>query len=486
MIWDKKKIFYLLLAIFILALFLRLYQLDQESFWSDELSTLQYSQNLDNIDRGNPLLYYLFMNKWVNLFGVSEFSMRLPSAILGASLVLLLYLVGKSLFNKKVALLSAFMCATSAIQIVYSQEARAYAMLSVLTLLCAYFFIKSIKTDKLYGYFFFILLIILTIYLHFLGMALLIIFNVLFVFFRKGSFRTWVCAQALILGAIFPLLYSFLKVFVKLYQVDFKSIFSVLGIPLFILDLLLLLSGITLFLVIFYVVERRNLIKIKFEHCVSSLSIKIEHDQKYFLITCLILSILFISSYLFSLKYTLTPYRMFLLRYALFMIPFVYLAVSFFLLKIKEKKYLALFLIAIILLNSFSLCWYYSQPTKEEWKEAVKFVEDNVKTKEVILFDAGYMIRNFDYYTKNSPPNKNLLKISLLSSTSKEEMHASFNNAVSKISPAQGMWLILSHNWRSEDFYKLQMDARYNLIQEKHYKDIDIHYYSGQRKKIDQ
>ncbi|MEK6968843.1 MAG: glycosyltransferase family 39 protein [Nanoarchaeota archaeon] len=481
MIWDRKKIFYLLLAVFILALFLRLYQLDQESFWSDELSTLQYAQNLDNIDRGNPPLYYLFMNKWINLFGVSEFSMRLPSAILGASLVLLLYLVGKSLFNKKVALLSAFMCATSAIQIVYSQEARAYAMLSVLTLLCAYFFIRIIKTDKLYYYLFFILLTVLTIYLHFLGMALFIMFNILFIFFRKGHFRNWVCTQAIILGAIFPLLYSFLKVFVKLYQVDFKSIFSVLGIPLFVLDLLLLLSAIVLFLVMFYVIEKRKIIKIKFENSVSSLSVKIERNQKYFLIACLILGILFIGGYLFSLKYILTPYRMFLLRYALFMIPFVYLMVSFFLLKIKEKKYLAFFLIVILLLNSFSLCGYYSQPTKEEWREAANFIENNAKTNDVILFDAGYMVRNFDYYNKDAINNKNFSKILLLSSTDKEEMHTSFNSALSKLSSAQGSWLILSHNWRSEDFYKLQMDARYNLIQEKHYKDIDIYHYSGQQ-----
>lgn len=481
MIWDKKKIFYLLLAIFILALFLRLYQLDKESFWADELATLQYSQNLERIDRGNPPLYHIFINKWINYFGVSEFSMRLPSAILGASLVLLLYLVGKSLFNKKVAILSAFMCATSAIQIVYSQEARAYAMLSVLTLLCAYFFIKIIKTNKLYSYFFFILLIVLTIYLHFLGMALFILFNLAFVFFRKGHFRNWVYAQVLILGAIFPLLYSFLKVFVKLYQVDFKSIFSVLGIPLFVLDLLLLLSAIILFLIIFYVIERRKIIKIKFKDYASLIIARIERNQRAFLIIFLVLGVLFVFSYILSLKYLLTPYKMFLLRYALFIIPVFYLTVSFFLLKIKEKKYLAFFLIVIVLLNSFSLCWYYSQPTKEEWKEATGFIENNAKTDDAILFDAGYMVRNFDYYNKNAINNKNFSKILLLSSTDKKEMHASFNSALPKLSSAQGVWLILSHNWRSKDFYKLQMDARYNLIQEKHYKDIDIYYYSSQQ-----
>src|SRR5215217_2087790 len=138
----------MLLAILLVALLLRVFQLDAESLWLDEATSVYIAyHNLIEILRisfsdRNPPLYYLFLHYWMQLFGDSEFSVRLPSALFGVFSVAMLYKVGTLLFNKWTGLISAFILAISAYQIYYSQEARAYSMMVLLALISFYFFLK--------------------------------------------------------------------------------------------------------------------------------------------------------------------------------------------------------------------------------------------------------------------------------------------------------------------------------------------------------
>ena len=132
---------FMLLAILLVALLLRIFQLDAESLWLDEV----YSVNWGNhdfvqilglsIQNRHPPLYLLLLHYWMQLFGDSEFSVRLPSVFFGVFSVAMLYKVGTLLFNKWTGLISAFIMAISAYQIYYSQEARAYTMTILLALL---------------------------------------------------------------------------------------------------------------------------------------------------------------------------------------------------------------------------------------------------------------------------------------------------------------------------------------------------------------
>jgi uncharacterized membrane protein len=133
----------LILLIFILGLGLRLYDLGGESIWFDEAVSVMASKlgfleqirwSLASSDN-NPPLYYAFLRVWVLLFGDSEFAVRLPSAIFGSFSILLIYIVGALLFNKKTALLSALVLAVSVFHINFSQEGRVYALLAFLALL---------------------------------------------------------------------------------------------------------------------------------------------------------------------------------------------------------------------------------------------------------------------------------------------------------------------------------------------------------------
>ena len=99
----KKKFVYLFLTVIILTgIFLRFYDLGQESFWTDEaVSIIEAnqevpSQTIDLVTKleGSPYGHHLILHYWIKVFGQTEFSVRFISALFGVlSIIVLFFLV---------------------------------------------------------------------------------------------------------------------------------------------------------------------------------------------------------------------------------------------------------------------------------------------------------------------------------------------------------------------------------------------------------
>ncbi len=142
---------YILVGILILAALLRLLHLGRESLWWDEALTVAIVR-LDweafwkvlSHSEANMGLYFCLLRLWVNL-GESEFVLRSLSALTGVLGVGLVYVLGKRLFDTKVGLIGAALLATNSFHIQYSQEARAYSLMVLLTALSSLFFLRAIE-----------------------------------------------------------------------------------------------------------------------------------------------------------------------------------------------------------------------------------------------------------------------------------------------------------------------------------------------------
>lgn len=97
-----------------------------------------------------PGLYVYLTVPFVAVFGLSEFAVRLPSALAGAISVWLIYLVVKSLFtnHKSLATISAFVLAINPWSIYFSRGAWEVNVSLALTLAGIYFFLKSLEKQK--------------------------------------------------------------------------------------------------------------------------------------------------------------------------------------------------------------------------------------------------------------------------------------------------------------------------------------------------
>lgn len=128
-----------LLVLVLLAAALRFYRLDAQSFWNDEGNSARIAERpLALILEGaagdiHPPGYYLLLHVWRAVAGQSEFALRSLSAMAGVALVALAYRLGRELFGSTIGLQAAWLGALAPLAVYYSQEARMYALLGVLS-----------------------------------------------------------------------------------------------------------------------------------------------------------------------------------------------------------------------------------------------------------------------------------------------------------------------------------------------------------------
>jgi 4-amino-4-deoxy-L-arabinose transferase-like glycosyltransferase len=124
----------------VLAAVLRFGTLSVQSFDLDESVTVAllhqgFHTTLTTIPitEKTPPLYYVLAWLWSQIFGLNEAGLRSFSALAGTLTVPLAYDAGKQLVSKRTGLIVAGLTAASPFLVWYSQEARAYALLGLLT-----------------------------------------------------------------------------------------------------------------------------------------------------------------------------------------------------------------------------------------------------------------------------------------------------------------------------------------------------------------
>jgi 4-amino-4-deoxy-L-arabinose transferase-like glycosyltransferase len=123
------------------ALLLRLYRLGAQELWVDEAFSFYMGTAPHTVGgllvRSSPPLYYLLLRAWVGVAGSSEAALRSLSALTGTLFVAAVIWAGREIVDARVGLWSGLMAAVAPLHIYYSQEARAYALLT-LTLILTY------------------------------------------------------------------------------------------------------------------------------------------------------------------------------------------------------------------------------------------------------------------------------------------------------------------------------------------------------------
>jgi mannosyltransferase len=145
----------ILLGLVAVGAFLRLYLLGSKSIWLDEAFSISMGQRglIDLLHKvilsdTHPPLYYLALKFWM-ILGAGELQVRLLSVLFSIAAIPVMYALVADLYgDKRIGLVGATILAFSPFQVWYAQEARMYAMLTLLVLLSAYFFFRALKTGE--------------------------------------------------------------------------------------------------------------------------------------------------------------------------------------------------------------------------------------------------------------------------------------------------------------------------------------------------
>jgi mannosyltransferase len=125
----------------ILAAALRLYRIGHQGLWFDEAYTvmlvkLPFAKLLSTVPKteSTPYLYYLLAWVWTHIFGRGASDLRALSALAGTAVVPVGYLAtAKLTTNRRAGLIVAALATFNPLLIWYSQEARAYELLVLMS-----------------------------------------------------------------------------------------------------------------------------------------------------------------------------------------------------------------------------------------------------------------------------------------------------------------------------------------------------------------
>lgn len=468
-----------LFSIFLLALILRIYNLGGESYWLDEIYSIRTSR-LNAVDilneialsgENNPPLYFILLHYWTVIFGESEFASRILSALIGSFSVFLIYLFGKELINKNTGLLAALILAVSPLQIYYSQEARAYILLVLITLANNYFFFRltrSYNVKLVSGY---VLTGAILIYTHYFWFFYIAAQNI-YIFTKlslnlKGEWpgaRRWILLQLVLLIIFLPELRLLLtagaisggfwiekphiKTVLWLF-LEFSGSYPLL-VLFFILSLFMVLTDFGMF-------SKRSLHKI-FSRSDNSSCIKM--DRTYLLVVFLFVPIILS----FVVSVTLKP--IFLSRYLIGSSPALYLLVAAGIDRLEIGKVKIVIIALITGLSLVQVYRGYVTIDKHQWRDAAEYLDKNAAGGDLIVITPDYETESLKYYLKRED-----LRIKPLP----QDTELDFDSA------GDNIWVISAYHGDRNNMVSAQSLSKNNsLLSERNYIKLKIYHLAGE------
>ncbi|HEY76037.1 MAG TPA: hypothetical protein G4O00_07635 [Thermoflexia bacterium] len=206
-----------LLLLLLLATGLRFYRLDAQSFWNDEGNAARAAERTVPLILAaaggdiHPPGYYLLLHYWRMPMGDSEFALRALSALCGVLTVAVVYALGRDLLGEQAGLGAALLLALSPFSVYYSQEARMYALLGLLSALSTYLLVRLARRPTLPLSIGYVLSAGGGLYTHYAFPSVLLVHNLLFLgwWLTKGRqgwryLAGWVGLQAAVLLLFLP------------------------------------------------------------------------------------------------------------------------------------------------------------------------------------------------------------------------------------------------------------------------------------------
>mgnify|MGYP000899777909 CR=1 FL=1 len=228
----------LLLGLVLAAFALRVFGLDRQSLWRDEVDAIYFAvRSLDETLRmfvqaaQNGPLYFLALRPWFALMGTWEFVLRFPSAVAGALSIPLLWQVGRRLLPDCVDIATtggdavgeeiassragagAFVATVAAVlmtfnpyQVWYGQEGKMYATITCLMLLATYFWLQGITRGGAWPWVGYWLAVTIAMYTHLLMVLVIPVHLVWFLVAWPASKQQWRGYGAALAALILPYL----------------------------------------------------------------------------------------------------------------------------------------------------------------------------------------------------------------------------------------------------------------------------------------
>jgi mannosyltransferase len=399
----------LLICVLLLGIGLRLYDLSEESLWFDEgVSVIRSEKNLTGLLEdarnagGNPPLYFIILHYWMELFGQSEWAVRLLSVLFGMISLVAAYRIGILLWDRPTALLTVLFAAISHYHINHAQEARCYTMMAALGVLSMDLFLRLIRAPRISIMIGYVLAGSALVYTHYYGPLFLVAQNLFLVgmWWKKAGiirirWRRWFILEGIILVSFLPWIHIMLGKTVAIQTQGLHYITpSVWDIP----GTLKTYAAENAYLgVVMIVLAGLSLLTIKQQTLVTAPRQSEQKDnptgkemvfsngQKICFLGLWLMTPILLP---FAISQVSTP--IFAHRYTIAASFGFYILAAKGVLNLRKNYLIYPILLILVTVYFWRIYRYYTEPTREQWREAVQRVEENARRGDRVLVHPNY------------------------------------------------------------------------------------------------
>lgn len=388
LLYNTKTLPFIL---FLLNLLLKFIYIDAQDICIDEPFTIYHAQfGIGDIIQflkptNNPPLFEIVLHFWINIFGISAFSVRILPLFFSSLTAVFIYKLSNKLFNPIVALVASLVFTFSSYQYYYAHDARAYSLLLLLSVCLVYVFIRLNEQNNSKYQLLFVITGVLIAYTHYFGFVVWFVLFFNSVLFFRNKLKTIIVLFTTAMACYLPQVLVFLQRTADSAQhgtwieegISLESLYNKIvlfsNVPVAaVFCILLLIGGIVKF-----VIDKQDTNQ------------NTQHGI-WLLITWFFIP--FIALFLISYKVPL-----FLDRYLIFITPAFYILVSYFAAELFNHK--AIKTISTVLLLSVFLISINLNPTKKrESQQAVNYVKEHKTDSTLVIVCAHDFINNFTYY----------------------------------------------------------------------------------------
>lgn len=377
----------------VLAVLLAFIGLGAHSYELDEAFSLYVSVDFSTMinilwsQETNMWFYYLLLHFWQYL-GTNEIVIRSLSVIFAISSIPVVFKTAESLFNKKVAKTAAMLTALSVIFIYYSQIARSYMLLLLLTSISAYSFLRFKKANKykvIYA-----LSSALALYTHFY--AGFVLLSQLVVIMTQGKLKTYLPSLAIVCILFLPIL---IAPSLGSSQISWMSAPTLTNL----LSTVFILSGDFLPLFAIYGLVFISFIPFLLKHC---------REDKYMFLVCWLL-VPIISAYTFSI--VVKP--VYQSVYFLFSLPPFTILIAKAIEGLRGKNIKTIIFVSIIIFSIVRLLYWYASDNSiksvinnnpEDWRALSLYITKHVMESDAVIFFGYYNRMPYELYSNKEVP----------------------------------------------------------------------------------
>lgn len=423
-------------AILIIALSLRLHNLNKYSFWYDEAISALEERGLDSLPALDKLfnkdfslknIKYMdmyahgFVYYWQKMFGKSEFALRFSSVMFSILSICALYILAKNKFSFNIAYLASLLLAISPFHIYYAQELRPYTAICFFTLVSAYSLSRLIDNDKGKYRLIYILSNIISIYFHYMMLLVLfafMIFSLIQIRNKNNSLKTWCITHILIFILLVPIFSNLIANAGFVLTNKIPLAFSAYPTWAGNIDLHNLLFTFKNFSIgyntDYYSFVGRFIPSIYFFlFLLGALKFR-KNINMHLILFCICVPILF-SFFISKIKTCYVD------RYFFAIFPFYLLGVAIGLSKIN-KKIFPVVLLVIVAFNIFGLQKYYLNHLPDDYRQHVavgekqdirkiaRVISDNYKSKDKIVHTCQNTVFPLKFYLRQLSDNSSLIQ----------------------------------------------------------------------------